>query len=103
MCLYFFCIAAEPLQCPTQHDGRCFVNLVLPIHVDQLFTLLFTNSKFFLEFHAIRRTTNIQVTSWQPNTETGEKIRTVSMVVSVSQTIGPRSANVQETQVSNFF
>lgn len=97
--IYF--LGVEPLICPNPHEGRCYVNMVLPIHIDQLFTLLFTNSKFFLEFHALRRTTDIKVTSWQPNPETGEKARTVSMVIAISASIGPRTSNVTETQVSH--
>ena len=37
-------------------EGRELANEVYPINVDQLFTLLFTNSKFFRDFHATRKT-----------------------------------------------
>ena len=37
-------------------EGRELVNEAYPISVDQLFTLLFTNSKFYLDFHANRKT-----------------------------------------------
>ena len=37
-------------------DGREMTNEVYPINVDQLFTLLFTNSKFYRDFHANRKT-----------------------------------------------
>ncbi len=37
-------------------EGRELVNEVYPVSVDQLFTLLFTNSKFYMDFHANRKT-----------------------------------------------
>ena len=37
-------------------EGRELTSEVFPISVDQLFTLLFTNSKFFMDFHANRKT-----------------------------------------------
>ena len=37
-------------------EGRELANEVYPMNVDQLFTLLFTNSKFYLDFHANRKT-----------------------------------------------
>ena len=37
-------------------EGRELTSEVYPISVDQLFTLLFTNSKFFVDFHANRKT-----------------------------------------------
>lgn len=43
--------------CTSLHEGRQVNKATLPIHIDQLFTLLFTNSKFFLDFHTARKTT----------------------------------------------
>ena len=37
-------------------EGRELLNEVYPISVDQLFTLLFTNSKFYRDLHANRKT-----------------------------------------------
>ena len=37
-------------------EGRVLANEVYPMSVDQLFTLLFTNSKFYMDFHANRKT-----------------------------------------------
>ena len=37
-------------------EGRELANEVYPMSVDQLFTLLFTNSKFYMDFHANRKT-----------------------------------------------
>ena len=42
-------------------EGRELTNEVYPINVDQLFTLLFTNSKFYRDFHANRKTFGINM------------------------------------------
>lgn len=45
-------------QCTSQHEGRQLLQVVLPVSVDQLFTLLFTNAKFFVDFHISRNSTS---------------------------------------------
>ncbi|EEB17762.1 conserved hypothetical protein [Pediculus humanus corporis] len=86
-------------SCSSSHEGRHAISIILPINVDQLFTLMFTNSKFFFEFHTMRQSTDINASSWQQSSDSGEKIRTISMVVTVGQALAPKSANVQQTQV----
>ncbi|CAG5099829.1 Similar to GRAMD1B: Protein Aster-B (Homo sapiens) [Cotesia congregata] len=85
--------------CTAAHDGRQLSNAVLPIHIDQLFTLLFTSSKFFLDFHTARKTTDLIQSAWTQDPETGQKMRTVSLTVSLTQPVGPRTSQVTETQI----
>ncbi|XP_074112163.1 protein Aster-B [Cotesia typhae] len=85
--------------CTALHDGRQISNAVLPIHIDQLFTLLFTSSKFFLDFHTARKTTDLIQSAWTQDPETGQKMRTVSLTVSLTQPVGPRTSQVTETQI----
>jgi hypothetical protein len=40
----------EAVLCPVLHEGREMVNMVMPMSVDELFTLLFTNSTFYIDF-----------------------------------------------------
>lgn len=40
----------EAVQCPVMHEGREMVNMTMPMSVDELFTLLFTNSSFYIDF-----------------------------------------------------
>ncbi len=40
----------------SRHDGRELNNQTFPIDVDTLFQLLFSNSKFFMDFHTARKT-----------------------------------------------
>ncbi|KAL0275439.1 UNVERIFIED_CONTAM: hypothetical protein PYX00_003284 [Menopon gallinae] len=87
------------VTCTSQHDGRLIVDIVLPIKVDDLFQLLFTNSKFLVEFHTLRRTTDFKASPWAEDPQTKERIRTVSMIAALTQPIGPKSSNVHETQV----
>lgn len=49
------------MVCTSLHEGRQVIKTTLPIHIDQLFTLLFTNSKFFLDFHTARKTTGNKI------------------------------------------
>ncbi|XP_035734685.1 protein Aster-B-like isoform X2 [Vespa mandarinia] len=87
------------MKCTSPHEGRELYKTIFPIHIDQLFTLLFTNSKFFLDFHTARKTTDLVQSAWTQNDQTGQKMRTISMTVSLTQTIGPRSSQVMETQI----
>ena len=43
-------IGDELIVCPAKHEGREIINVVLPMSVDELFTLLFTNSTFYMDY-----------------------------------------------------
>lgn len=46
-----------PPVCPVDHtNGKEMMNSVIPCNIDQLFTMLFTNSKFYLDFQLSRKT-----------------------------------------------
>ncbi|KAG5861896.1 hypothetical protein JTB14_007495 [Gonioctena quinquepunctata] len=87
------------IQCTSAHDGRVVMNEVFPIHIDQLFTLLFTSSKFYLNFHASRKTSDLTQTPWTHNPLDGSKSRVVNLTVALGQTMGPKSAQVTETHI----
>lgn len=87
------------MVCTALHEGRQVNKATLSIHIDQLFTLLFTNSKFFLDFHTSRKTTDLVQSAWTQNNQTGQKMRTISYTMSLTQAIGPRTCQVTETQV----
>lgn len=70
------------------------------MHIDQLFTLLFTNSKFFLDFHASRRTTDLTQTPWTHNPVDNSKSRIITSTLALNQTVGPKTTQATETQVS---
>ncbi|XP_076625066.1 protein Aster-B [Colletes latitarsis] len=85
--------------CTASHEGRQISKASFPIHIDHLFTLLFTNSKFFLDFQTARKTTNLVQSAWMYNEQTSQKVRNLSFTIALSQTIGPRTAHITETQV----
>ncbi|KYN03970.1 GRAM domain-containing protein 1B, partial [Cyphomyrmex costatus] len=87
------------MVCTSSHEGRQINKTTLPIYIDQLFTLLFTNSKFFLDFHTSRKTTDLLQSAWTQNNQTGQKMRTLSYTMSLTQNIGPRTSQITETQV----
>ncbi|XP_065170419.1 protein Aster-B isoform X2 [Atheta coriaria] len=89
----------ESPVCTALHEGRQLLNEVIPIHVDQLFTLLFTNSKFWLDFHASRKTTDLTQTTWIHNAKDNTKSRVMSLTLALNQPVGPKTAQVTETQV----
>jgi len=89
----------EKSSCTSIHEGRQVMNEVIPMHIDQLFTLLFTSSKFFLDFHASRKTTDLTQTAWSHNPMDNTKTRIVNLTVALSQAVGPKTSQVTETQV----
>lgn len=80
-------------ECTSMHDGRQVVHTILPINVDSLMSLLFSKSKFFGEFHAMRKTTNMQYRDWVV-ADDGLKTRTMNFTVAVTQAVGPKTCNV---------
>lgn len=80
-------------ECTSMHEGRQLVHTILPINVDNLLTLLFSKSKFFAEFHNMRKTTNMVLREWVDGDD-GTKKRTINFTVAVTQPVGPKSSNV---------
>ncbi|XP_063705652.1 protein Aster-B-like [Culicoides brevitarsis] len=88
----------EQVECDSMHEGRQLVHTILPINVDNLFNLLFSKSKFLLEFHDSRRTTDFLPGEWTLNEEKAMKCRCVKLTVAINQAIGPKCSHVTETQ-----
>uniref|UniRef100_A0A182NRF0 VASt domain-containing protein n=1 Tax=Anopheles dirus TaxID=7168 RepID=A0A182NRF0_9DIPT len=88
----------NPAECDSLHSGRQLVHTILPINVDVLFELLFSPSKFLMEFHEVRKTTDMVPGDWKLNKD-NLKERVVTLTIAITQTIGPKNAHVTETQV----
>ncbi|CAG9771072.1 unnamed protein product [Ceutorhynchus assimilis] len=84
------------VECTESHDGRLLMDEVYPIHIDQLFTLLFTSSKFYLDFHASRKTTDLTQTPWTHNPVDNSKSRVVTLTMYLGNTMGPKTCQVTE-------
>lgn len=80
-------------ECNSMHEGRQLVHTILPINVDTLFSLLFSKSKFLVEFHNGRKTTNMIHQDWSTNDE-GIKSRQVTLTVALTQAVGPKCSHV---------
>lgn len=86
-------------ECNSIHEGRQLVHTILPLNIDTLFALMFTNkSKFFSEFHKMRKTTNLMQGEWDEQ-EDGTKKRIQKLTVAITQLVGPKAAHVTETQI----
>ncbi|XP_067623571.1 protein Aster-B isoform X3 [Eurosta solidaginis] len=84
-------------ECSSTHEGRQLVHTILPINVDTLFSMLFSKSKFFLEFHAARKTENMSFNDWLTNNES-KKTRTINLTVQLLASVGPKVSKVTENQ-----
>ncbi|XP_047990475.1 protein Aster-B-like isoform X3 [Leguminivora glycinivorella] len=87
-------------KCTNAHSGKVLLRQEFPFPIDQMFTMIFTNSKFNLELLAARGTTDYVQAPWQP--AAGLKCRQVSYTLGLtSGPIGPKEVHVTETQVMN--
>lgn len=80
-------------ECTSLHEGRQLLHTILPINIEGLLTMLFSKSKFFVEFHNIRKTTNMVYRDWIDNAD-GTKTRKLNFTVAVTQSVGPKTSHV---------
>ncbi|XP_073824836.1 GRAM domain containing 1B [Musca autumnalis] len=85
-------------ECTSPHEGRQLVHTILPINIETLFNLLFSKSKFLLDFHALRKSTDLVFGEWVRNEE-GQRTRTVNVTVTLAASVGPKTSKVTEYQV----
>ncbi|CRK91119.1 CLUMA_CG004807, isoform A, partial [Clunio marinus] len=85
-------------ECNSMHEGRQLVHTILPISIESVFGLLFHKSKFFSDFHKMRKTTDLKQGDWEDMPD-GTKQRIISLTVAITQVVGPKSSHVTETQV----
>ncbi|KAJ8723557.1 hypothetical protein PYW08_003469 [Mythimna loreyi] len=87
-------------KCTALHGGKLLLRQQFPFNIDQMFTMIFTNSKFNLELLAARSTTDYVQSPWQA--QGGLKCRQISYTLGLtSGPIGPKEVQVTETQVMN--
>ena len=90
----------ETIQCPLPHEGREMVNMAMPMPVDELFTLLFTNSSFYIDFiQTTRKCTDLEVNPWkEAESNPAAKFRTVAFTIPLNNNIGVKSTRAVESQ-----
>jgi len=79
-------------------DAREIVCKNFKINIDELFTLLFTNSKFFYDFQAERKTFDIVQCPWKHSDNCEDKFREVSYTLNLNHSIGPKTSRATEVQ-----
>ncbi|CAG0899981.1 unnamed protein product [Darwinula stevensoni] len=92
-------VHAEPLRCSSSHEGRQFINIVLPVSVDTVFQFLFTASKFQMDFIALRESFDVNLGEWTEDENTSEKTRSLSCQVQLNNPLGPKTALSKQNQV----
>lgn len=85
-------------ECNSMHEGRQLVHTILPLNIETVFSLLFQKSRFFTEFHKMRKTTDLVQDEWEILPD-GTNQRVISLTVAITQVVGPKSSHVTETQV----
>jgi len=79
-------------------EAREIISRNFSINIDDLFTLLFTNSKFFYDFQAERKTSDILQCPWQHSDKSEDKFREVSYTMALNHAIGPKTTRATEVQ-----
>ena len=57
-----------------EHGGRRVISMEVPVHIDKLFAMLFTNSDFFQAFYQKLKYYDVSTTEWEDG-EAGSKTR----------------------------
>ena len=79
-------------------NAREFISRNFDLNIDDLFTLLFTNSKFFYDFQSERKTFDIVQCPWQHSDQSDDKYREVSYTLHLNHPIGPKTSRATEVQ-----
>ncbi|GBM25485.1 GRAM domain-containing protein 1B [Araneus ventricosus] len=86
------------VKCPcADHDGKEVLNAVFPLPVDQVFSLIFTGSKFYNDLLESRKTYDIMESPWQMCPEYDVKMRQVTYTLTLNHSMA-KSAQTTETQ-----
>jgi hypothetical protein len=85
-------------ECDSMHEGRQLVHTILPLSLETVFGLMFHKSKFFTDFHKMRKTTNLVQGEWEDLSD-GTKKRVINLTVAIAPLVGPKSSHVTETQI----
>lgn len=85
-------------ECDSMHEGRQLVHTILPLSIETVFGLMFHKSKFFTDFHKMRKTTNLVQGEWE-DLDDGTKKRVVTLTVAITPLVGPKTSHVTETQI----
>ncbi|CAJ0962800.1 unnamed protein product, partial [Mesorhabditis belari] len=100
---------AEPSECPCEsHFGRILLDRCFDLPVDEMYTILFTDTPWFHRFNeqiknsihsrVPRGISDYAASDWTMDREGGRQ-RTVTYTVALNHAMAPKSCTVTETQV----
>uniref|UniRef100_T1J6N1 VASt domain-containing protein n=1 Tax=Strigamia maritima TaxID=126957 RepID=T1J6N1_STRMM len=78
------------------HVGKEFFNFIYPVPLDQVFNMLFTESKFYSEFLKTRKTMDLVQSPWLE--ANGVKTRQITYTLTLGLAMGPKTAQTSEKQ-----
>ncbi|CAH1797340.1 unnamed protein product [Owenia fusiformis] len=81
------------------HMNLTMINDIYEFSVDQMFEMLFTDSKFSKDFTEARKTTDLVTSHWTDDDAEGNKTRTLSYTLSLNHALGPKTSIATEKQV----
>ncbi|CAJ0578222.1 unnamed protein product, partial [Mesorhabditis spiculigera] len=88
-----------PSECPCEsHFGRLIMDRTFEFPVDELYTLLFTDTPWFRRYNEQMKNTGYAASDWMADKENGRQ-RTVTYTVALNHAMAPKSCTVTETQV----
>lgn len=83
--------------CSVNHDGRHIATIEVDLNIDEVFTMMFTNSRFVSEMNEQRNITEFDVSSdWNRDPRTNLKTRQITFTLPLSG-LGPKESLVTET------
>ncbi|WVW82656.1 hypothetical protein I302_104667 [Kwoniella bestiolae CBS 10118] len=70
------------------------LNVKIPLQLEQAYNLLYHNESFTTNFYTNeKKLTDLKISEWEEDAETGERSRTLNYVMHMNNTLGPKSSN----------
>ncbi|WVQ69663.1 uncharacterized protein L199_007883 [Kwoniella botswanensis] len=70
------------------------LNVKIPLELEQTYNLLYHNDPFTTNFYVNeKKLTDLKISDWVEDEETGERSRTLTYVMHMNNTLGPKSSN----------
>ncbi|OCF71452.1 hypothetical protein I204_07510 [Kwoniella mangroviensis CBS 8886] len=70
------------------------LNVKIPLELEQTYNLLYHNDPFTTDFYVNeKKLTDLKISDWVEDEETGERSRTLTYVMHMNNTLGPKSSN----------
>ncbi|XP_013415579.2 GRAM domain-containing protein 1B isoform X2 [Lingula anatina] len=84
----------------SEHRGMKIIDEVYNISVDQMYEMLFTDSKFFRDLLDRRKTFDLVLTPWPDDADRdGTKMRMISYTLTLNAAFGPKTSPATEKQL----